>query len=209
MSTSPLTHALFSRDCNFVAGVTNLEQMPEMTLPEIVFCGRSNVGKSSLVNALLHRKHLVRTSNTPGHTRQLNFFNLDETVMLVDVPGYGYAKAAKTEVKRWQELLFSYLRARPQILRVMLLIDSRHGVKPPDQEMMKLLDNAAVTYQIVMTKTDKATGAELTKSAASVEAAIAKHPAAFPGYLTTSSHALDGLDGLRDALLEVLATQGT
>lgn len=206
MSAKPLSPALFARDCQFVAGVTNLEQMPPMHLPEIVFCGRSNVGKSSLVNALLARKSLVRTSNTPGHTRQLNFFNLDDTVMLVDVPGYGYAKASKKDIKRWQDLLFAYLRGRTQIMRVLVLIDARHGVGPGDEAMMKLLDDAAQTYQIVLTKADKVKPEELAKATASVEKAIAKHPAAFPGFVTTSSATRAGIEGLQLALLEALAS---
>lgn len=211
MSANPIPRTLFSHPCSFVAGVTNLEQMPEMTLPEIVFCGRSNVGKSSLVNALLGRKSLVRTSSTPGHTRQLNFFNLNEMVMLVDVPGYGYAKAPKHLIKGWQELLFTYLRGRSQILRVLVLIDARQGVKPGDEEMMKLLDNAAQPYQLVLTKIDKAKKEELDKAIASVEKAIAKHPAAFPSVITTSSEAKQGIDALQTSLLEALdaLTQGT
>ena len=201
-----LTPALFSRDCQFIAGVTKLEQMPPMHLPEIVFCGRSNVGKSSLINALLHRKHLVRTSNTPGHTRQLNFFNLADTAMLVDVPGYGYAKASKADIKRWQSLLFSYLRGRSQIARVLVLIDARQGVKPGDEEMMTLLDDAAQPYQLVLTKSDKVKSDELEKARTSVERAIAKHPAAFPHTLATSSESKDGIEGLQESLLELLRT---
>lgn len=208
MSAEPLTPTLFAKPCTFVAGVVDLEQMPPMHLPEIVFCGRSNVGKSSLVNALLARKHLVRTSNTPGHTRQLNFFNLADTAMLVDVPGYGYAKASKADIKRWQELLFAYLRGRAQILRVLVLVDARHGVKPGDDEMMTLLDDAAQPYQLVLTKADKVKPEERRKAIESVEKAITKHPAAFPYLLLTSSDTREGIDGLQNSLLEALQSLG-
>jgi GTP-binding protein len=200
-----LSPKLFAQNCEFIAGVATLEQMPEMApLPEIAFCGRSNVGKSSLLNALLARKHLARTSGTPGHTRQLNFFNLADTAMLVDVPGYGYAKAPKTEIKRWTKLLFSYLRGRPQLLRALVLIDARQGVMKADEEMMKQLDDAAVSYQLVLTKRDKLKPDALEEVRAKAEKVAAKHPAAHPVVLATSSETREGIEGLQDELLAAL-----
>lgn len=199
---------LFSRECNFVAGVTNLQQMPEMVLPEIVFCGRSNVGKSSLLNALTNRNSLARTSGTPGHTRQLNFFDLAGIMMLVDVPGYGYAKAPKHLIKSWTELLFTYLRGRPQLLRVCVLIDARQGVRDSDDEMMTLLDDAAVSYQLVLTKVDKVEADALQQAKDGAEAATMRHVAAHPIVLATSSEARLGIDELRLSLVEaILATR--
>jgi GTP-binding protein len=202
MSTSPLSHALFAKPVKFVAGVANMEQFPELTLPEVAFIGRSNVGKSSLLNALVGQNHLARTSSTPGHTRQLNFFNLNELLHLVDVPGYGYAKAGKKEVKGWQTLLFDYLRGRKQLARAFVLIDARHGVKEADNDMLKRLDDAAVSYQFVLTKADKAEDLEAVK--AKVLQVAAKHPAAHPGVVTTSAYDKLGIDALRDAVIEAL-----
>lgn len=205
-------YPLFSRECAFVAGVANWEAMPSddilKHLPEIAFCGRSNVGKSSLVNALTGRKSLVRTSQTPGHTRQLNFFNLADTMMLVDVPGYGYAKAPKHEIKRWTEVLFTYLRGRQQLMRVCLLIDARQGVRDTDEEMMKLLDDAAVSYQMVLTKCDKVSAEERARVIAAVEAVAGKHPAAHPYVLATSADERIGIDELQASLLEALEAYG-
>lgn len=198
-----LEHSLFLKPIRFVAGVANLEQLPELTLPEVAFVGRSNVGKSSLLNALVGQNHLARTSSTPGHTRQINFFNLHDTVHLVDVPGYGYAKASKKEVKQWQGVLFDYLRGRSQLARAFVLIDSRHGVKAADEDMLKRLDDAAVSYQFVLTKTDKADDLEKIKE--SVMAVAAKHPAAYPGVVSTSAEKKLGIDALRDAVIEALA----
>lgn len=205
-------YPLFSRECHFVAGVANWDAMPDdellKHLPEIAFCGRSNVGKSSLVNALTGRKSLVRTSQTPGHTRQLNFFNLADTMMLVDVPGYGYAKAPKHEIKRWTEVLFTYLRGRAQLMRVCVLIDVRQGVRDTDEEMMKLLDEAAVSYQLVLTKCDKVSDAERAEQRSKVEAVAARHPAAHPYVLATSADARIGIDELQASLLEALEAYG-
>lgn len=203
MTTEPLNHALFAKPIRFVAGVATLEQLPELNLPEVAFIGRSNVGKSSLLNALIGQNHLARTSGTPGATRQLNFFNLHEVVHLVDVPGYGYAKAPKKDVKQWQNLLFDYLRGRRQLARAFVLVDARHGVKEADEEMLTRLDDAAVSYQFVLTKVDKAEDVETIKQ--KVMAVAAKHPAAHPGIVTTSAHEKLGIDGLRDAVLEALA----
>lgn len=205
-------YPLFSRECAFVAGVANWEAMPAddvlKHLPEVAFCGRSNVGKSSLVNAIMGRKSLVRTSSTPGHTRQLNFFNLADTLMFVDVPGYGYAKAPKHEIKRWTEVLFTYLRGRQQLLRVCLLIDARQGVKKVDEEMMEMLDEAAVPYQLVLTKADKLGDTERHAVQAQAEAVTAKHPAAHPYVLVTSAEARIGIDELQASLVEALEAYG-
>lgn len=198
----PLTRALFAKPVRFVAGVATMEQFPELTLPEVAFIGRSNVGKSSLLNALVNNGRLARTSGTPGATRQLNFFNLHEVLHLVDVPGYGYAKAGRKEVKGWQNLLFDYLRGRKQLARAFVLIDARHGVKEADNDMLKRLDDAAVSYQFVLTKADKAEDLEAVK--AKVLAVAAKHPAAHPGVITTSAHDKQGIDALQDAVIEAL-----
>lgn len=200
--SAALTPSLFSKPIHFVAGVANLEQLPELTLPEVAFIGRSNVGKSSLLNALVGRNSLARTSSTPGHTRQLNFFNLNEVVHLVDVPGYGYAKAGKKEIKQWQGVLFEYLRGRSQLARAFVLIDARHGVKEADEDMLKRLDDAAVSYQFVLTKIDKAEDVETIQQ--KVMAVAARHPAAYPGIVTTSAEKKLGIDALREAVIEAL-----
>lgn len=202
MAVEPLTRALFAKPIRFVAGVATMEQFPELTLPEVAFIGRSNVGKSSLINALIGQNHLARVSGTPGATRQLNFFNLHETLHLVDVPGYGYAKAGRKEVKVWQNLLFDYLRGRKQLARAFVLIDARHGVKEADTDMLKRLDDAAVSYQFVLTKADKADDIETVKER--VLAVARKHPAAHPGLVTTSAHGKQGIDALQDAVIEAL-----
>ena len=199
----PLTQALFAKPIRFVAGVANLEQLPELNLPEVAFVGRSNVGKSSLLNALVGQNHLARTSGTPGATRQLNFFNLHEIVHLVDVPGYGYAKASKKDIKQWQGVLFDYLRGRSQLVRAFVLIDSRHGVKAADDDMLKRLDDAAVSYQFVLTKADKAEDIEKVKE--NVLEVARKHPAAYPGIVTTSANEKTGIEELRAAVLDALA----
>lgn len=202
MTAEPLTRALFTKPIRFVAGVANMEQFPVLMLPEVAFIGRSNVGKSSLVNALVGQNHLARTSGTPGATRQLNFFNLNDVLHLVDVPGYGYAKAGRKEVKGWQNLLFDYLRGRKQLARAFVLIDARHGVKEADTDMLKRLDDAAVSYQFVLTKADKAEDLEAVK--AKVLAVARAHPAAHPGVVTTSAHDKQGIDALQDAVIEAL-----
>ncbi|MFM9889124.1 MAG: ribosome biogenesis GTP-binding protein YihA/YsxC [Rickettsiales bacterium] len=204
METRELTRALFLKPVHFVAGVATLEQFPELNLPEVALIGRSNVGKSSLINALVNHGSLARTSQTPGATRQLNFFNLSDMFHLVDVPGYGYAKASKTDVAKWQGLLFDYLRGRRQLARAFVLVDARHGVKKADDEMFKMLDDAAVSYQFVLTKIDKVTAAELAQvQARTLEAARAR-PAAHPGLVSTSASAKQGIDELRDAVIEAL-----
>lgn len=201
---SPLNRSLFAKPIRFVAGVANWEQLPEMSLPEIAFIGRSNVGKSSLLNALVNNGKLARTSRTPGATRQLNFFNLHELIHLVDVPGYGYAKASKKDVKHWQSLLFTYLRGRSQLARAFMLVDARRGFKAEDKEMAKMLDDTAVSYQIVLTKADKMKAPEIEAAQAQVLEAIRKHPAAFPSIITTSAHGKSGIENLQDAVIDAL-----
>lgn len=203
--SEPLTRALFAKPIRFVAGVAEWSQLPVLTLPEVAFIGRSNVGKSSLLNALVNNGRLARVSGTPGATRQLNFFNLHELVHLVDVPGYGYAKAGKKEVKQWQDLLRTYLQGRSQLARAFMLIDGRRGVKKEDEEMCEMLDETAVSYQFVLTKIDKATPQELKQAIEKTEKAIVGHPAAFPGIVTTSAHDKLGIDALQDAVIEALA----
>ena len=188
---------LFKQPCRFVLGVADLAQLPITGLPEVAFIGRSNVGKSSLINALTGQKGLAKTSNTPGRTQQLNFFDLAGLLYLVDLPGYGYAQAPEAQVKQWQKVIFAYLQGRPNLKRVFLLIDSRHGIKKIDREIMEMLDKAAVTYQIVLTKTDKISPAALMQILAETEAETAKHAAAYVRVLTTSSEKKTGIDALR------------
>lgn len=195
---------LFLKPVTFVAGVMIIEQMPVLTLPEVAFAGRSNVGKSSLLNALVNNNKLARTSSSPGHTRQLNFFNLDNRMHLVDVPGYGYAKAPKHEIKRWQNLLMDYLRGRAQLARVFLLIDSRHGVTAEDGKMMQMLDEMAVSYQLVLTKADKVKPEALESVHKKAIAAAGRHPAAHPEVLVTSADTKRGIDALRLAVIDAL-----
>jgi GTP-binding protein len=188
---------LFARPAVFVMGAAKIEQLPTSDLPEIAFAGRSNVGKSSLINGLVNRHGLARASNEPGRTREVNFFLLDDRIRLVDLPGYGFARASKGEVKKFQNLGRDYLRGRPNLKRVYLLIDARHGLKPPDREAMDALDLAAVSYQIVLTKADKLKPAEVEKVTAETAKAIAKRPAAFPRVIATSSEKGAGLPELR------------
>ena len=194
---------IFRGECNFVAGATTVEALPAPTYPEIAFAGRSNVGKSSLINALLSRKHLVRTSSNPGHTRQVNFFQLRELMMLVDLPGYGYAKAPKHAIQAWTGLIHDYLRGRVKLRRVCLLIDARRGLTTADEGIMQLLDSSAVPYQIIFTKIDKCAKSALEQLELNVQERIRKHPAALPHILATSSEKELGLDALRAELLQL------
>ena len=196
---------LFSRECTFVGGVAQLADLPAPGLPEIAFAGRSNVGKSSLLNALTNRKSLARTSNTPGRTRELNFFDLDGRLTLVDLPGYGYARASKTDIRRWNQTLRDYLRGRPTLARLCLLVDARHGIKAGDEEMMEMLDAAAVVYRLILTKMDKLKAGERTGRIAEVGAVLKSHPAALPEPFATSARGGDGIAALR-ADLAALAT---
>ena len=199
---------LFAQPCTFVRGVASLDGLPEAGPPEIAFAGRSNCGKSSLLNALTGRRTLARTSNTPGRTRQLNFFDLGGQLWLVDMPGYGYARAAKSEISAWTAMVRDYLRGRPSLRRVCVLIDARHGIKANDREMLDMLDAAAVSVQIVLTKIDKLKAAGL---AARIDATIQElkaHPAALPEPIATSARAGSGIDTFR-ASLATLAAAGT
>lgn len=188
---------LFAGPSAFMLGVAKLEQLPPARGAEIAFAGRSNAGKSSLINALTGVNGLARASNTPGRTRELNFFDIAGRLTLVDLPGYGYAKAAKKEVKKWQSMLRGYLRGRPGLTRAFVLIDARHGVLAADEEMMTLLDEAAVTYQLVLTKIDKIKPEGVSKVYAETEAAAKKRPAAFPLIHATSSEKATGIAELR------------
>lgn len=188
---------LFAREVTFMLSAVSLETLPPAQLPEICFAGRSNVGKSSLLNALTNRKGMARASNTPGRTRELNYFNIDERLYVVDLPGYGYARASKVDIARWTSLTRAFLRGRPNLRRVFLLIDSRHGLKVNDLELMTMLDEAAVTYQLVLTKADKLKKGELDKVFSRTAIAIAKRPAAFPEIIATSSEKKTGLDMLK------------
>lgn len=191
---------LFAQECGFVWGAARLDQLPEATMPEIAFAGRSNVGKSSLVNALTGRKTLARTSNTPGRTQQLNFFNLGNRLMIVDLPGYGYAKVSKTTVEAWNRTLRQFLKGRTVLQRVLLLVDSRHGLKDTDREMMDMLDQAAVSYQVILTKVDKPKKPELDAIVAETEAELRKHVAAHPVIVCTSADKGTGIPELRAGL---------
>lgn len=202
---------LFARSAEFMLSVVAMEHLPAPDLPEICFAGRSNVGKSSLINALTGRKKLARASNTPGRTRELNYFNLSDRIHLVDLPGYGYAKASKTDIANWTRLTRQFLRGRAPLRRVFLLIDSRRGIKDPDIEIMGMLDETAVPYQIVLTKIDKLKKGELEKTAEQVKGVIARRPAAHPNIVITSSEKRIGLADLKAeiaglALRESLAT---
>ena len=188
---------LFARPCQFIAAANNLRALPEMLRPEIAFAGRSNVGKSSLVNALTGRKMLARTSRTPGRTRQLNFFNLANRIDLVDLPGYGYASAPKTDIKAWTSLTRKFLSGRQTLQRVFLLIDSRRGVSTADEDVMCLLNETAVSFAVVLTKADKLKVSEINKILQNTEQKTAQQVAAFPKIWVTSSEKGVGIEELR------------
>jgi GTP-binding protein len=188
---------LFAQECTFLLGVANLVQLPEPGLPEVALIGRSNVGKSSLLNALTGRKTLARVSNTPGRTQQINFFDLGRRLMLVDLPGYGFAQAPHGMVVAWTRMIRAYLRGRVSLRRVGLLVDGRHGLKKTDLDMMKMLDTAAVPYRVVLTKIDKIGARALVDTVAKVEKGLIKHPAAAPKVLPTSSETGAGIAELR------------
>ncbi len=197
---------LLASPCTFVLGVASLSQLPpDDQMEEIAFAGRSNVGKSSLINALTGRKSLAKTSNTPGRTQQLNYFNLADCLFLVDLPGYGFAKAPESMVKKWQKTIFAYLQGRVNLKRVFLLIDSRHGIKKVDRDIMEMLDKAAVTYQIVLTKSDKISAAELEKVLTQTREETSKHAAAYVDVIVTSSEKGFGIDELRAEIARIAA----
>ena len=215
MTNADLIEArIFSRPWTFIRGVPAMKFLPPEGPAEIAFAGRSNVGKSSLINALTGQKGLARTSNTPGRTQELNYFvpggysgAADDLppCALVDMPGYGYAEAPKAQVDAWTRLVFDYLRGRSTLKRVYVLVDSRHGIKKNDEEVFELLDKAAVSYQIVLTKADKIKTAALEKLKAETLARLAKRPAAYPFVLATSSEKGQGIEEMRDAILEALS----
>ena len=195
---------LFAGPIEFLKSAPELKFLPDPDVPEVAFAGRSNVGKSSLLNALTSRKALARTSNTPGRTQELNFFDVGEPLQmrLVDMPGYGFAEAPKGLVKRWRFLINDYLRGRAVLKRALVLIDSRHGLKDVDREVMRMLDDAAVSYHLVLTKADKVKPTELAKTLAAIVAEAAKHPAAHPAIFTTSSETGSGIAELRTAIYD-------
>ena len=199
---------IFSGPVSFLKSAPKLEFLPDPSVAEIAFAGRSNVGKSSLINALVNRNNLARASNTPGRTQELNFFDVGDPALfrIVDMPGYGYAKAPIATVKKWRHLINDYLRGRVVLKRVFLLIDSRHGIKEVDHEIMAMLDAAAISYRIVLTKTDKIKATELAAVEADTAEKLRKHVAAFPQLSVTSAEKRGGIDALREAVLEAVAS---
>ncbi len=198
--------AINFKNAEFIMSCPNISTLPEPNAMEITFAGRSNVGKSSLLNALTNRKQLARVSNTPGRTQTLNFFHIDEKFYLVDIPGYGYARASKNEIEKWNRVMRSYLSGRPTLRRVFLLIDSRHGIKDVDREMVKRLDEAAVNYQLILTKIDKIKKVDLDKVMKECEAFISEHGAAHPEIIASSAEKNDGIDAIRREITGLLTS---
>jgi GTP-binding protein len=200
---------LFERRWQLLKSVPSLEFLPAADRPEVAFAGRSNVGKSSLINALVRQGGLARTSNTPGRTQELNYFKSDgDPLYIVDMPGYGYAKAPVEKVAAWGALVTDYLKGRSTLARVFLLVDARHGLKPTDEQIAAILDEAAVTYQVVLTKADKIKAHELAKVTEATAVALAKHPAAFPHVIVTSAEKGLGIDELRATIAGIVAERG-
>lgn len=199
---------LFAGPCDFIWGAAKSDGLPPMGPLEIAFAGRSNVGKSSLLNALTGRKTLARVSHTPGRTQELNFFDLGTRARLVDMPGYGYAKVSKDKVLAWQAVMRDFLRGRATLARVFVLIDGRHGLKAVDDEMFDLLDASAMSYAVVLTKSDEVKPVDQATRRADVSAALAKRPAAFPELFFTSSRSGDGVPELRAAVARLLTERG-
>ena len=199
-ATTEAGRKLFAGGAEFLKGVVAMDGLPPADRPEVCFAGRSNVGKSTLINALTGRKALARASNTPGRTQEINYFTLGETHYLVDLPGYGYAEAPVAVVKKWQTLLKAYLSGRATLRRAFVLIDARHGAKQVDEDIMSLLDAAAVPFQVVLTKSDKVKAKDGEAALARTRTALARHPAAYPELILTSSEKGDGLATLRAAI---------
>ena len=195
---------LFSGPCQFIIGAKNIQQIPPTDLPEIAFIGRSNVGKSSLINSLTHNKSLARTSRHPGRTQQLNFFAIRDALILVDLPGYGYAHVKKTEIRNWTKTTMHYLYHRPNLMRTCLLIDARRGIQESDQTMMKKLDDFAAPYQIIITKSDKLSAAEITSLTNTVLASLTNYSAAHPNIMVTSSKNNSNIMALQTELTQCI-----
>jgi GTP-binding protein len=199
---------LFAKEALFMRGVVNMEGLPPMEAPEIAFAGRSNVGKSSLINALTGRTSLARTSHTPGRTQELNFFDLGGRLRIIDMPGYGYAAAPEAKVKAWTTLIKTYLQGRVTLARVYVLIDARHGIKEVDKGILDMLDKAAVSYQIVLTKGDELKKGQLEALMQDTTAQLLKRPAAYPQLIITSSRKGEGIEHVRAAIAQLLSERG-